>query len=627
MSNIFIERIMVNPQLGRCNVSFKNGVNVIWARNIEQKEKGADFRNSVGKTTFVQLIDYLLGKRQYITNPLCGEGIFNEKYVLAEVCLGSEYFTIGRRLIDSEENIVHPGYVIDKVLNGEKVDGQFLNYEEYKKFLTKKIYGNNIVIDGEDYVTHRSILSYLIRDQFYGFSKYDSGIKEEKVPQRKKRLDFLLGLITEEKVMLEKKAMLLDKEKKKMQEEKNTLRKYFNYISDETYTDLKKRKYKLQNELKKNQNKLDVALKFKNRIDTEIEENIRKSDSISKQITEKKEELYILRNRLQEYQIAINDIDNEDYKINTLNIAFNIFENIEYEKCPFYMEQLKINNSPCDFLKRQGNGEKLPEAINARKKLLQMERKELIDSIKRVRLCIRQIEREIKSLNNRMDNIQKTLDKFYIQRKEKYEQVEEENKNILHDLELIAKDTRNFEYLEELESRIAEKNGEIKEMKEALEYLQRSRAVELNKYYSKIVKYITNNERMGEINFQTYAPKILYMNGTVDNGAGMKNASILAFDIALLELALNNSEVEACRPQFLVHDSPKLHDLDPAIYNRLMDYTIVMENTYKDKCFQYIITTLDVSETVSKNEKKYVRLCLDNSGDGGKLYGCTINIE
>lgn len=38
--------------------------------------------------------------------------------------------------------------------------------------------------------------------------------------------------------------------------------------------------------------------------------------------------------------------------------------------------------------------------------------------------------------------------------KEKYEKIEEENRRIQYSLELLAKDTRNFEYLERLSDQI-----------------------------------------------------------------------------------------------------------------------------------------------------------------------------
>ena len=108
MSGAYIEHLMVYPKLGRCDVSFRNGINVVWAEDVtKQKKSSADFRNSVGKTTFVHLIDYLFGRKKYIANPLgASAGIFIETVLLAEVKFSDRKFTISRRLIDGDENRV-----------------------------------------------------------------------------------------------------------------------------------------------------------------------------------------------------------------------------------------------------------------------------------------------------------------------------------------------------------------------------------------------------------------------------------------------------------------------------------------------------------------------------------------
>ncbi len=626
MSSIFIERILVSPELGKCDVTFRNGTNIIWAENVTQENNGADFRNSVGKTTFIHLIDYLMGKKEYIKNAVGADGIFIERYMLAEVQLGEEYFTISRRLIDGDENRVYRGFVINSLLSDERLVGRLLNSEEYILFLTEQIYGQNIIIGNKNYITHRNIMSYLIRDQFYGFSKFDSGIKEERANSRKKRLEFLLGLITEDKVELEEQIANLNNEKSKLLSERKTLKNYFDYISKETYSELKKRKRKLEKELEKIKKALDAAAEVRDQIDKRIENSKKESLEITSQIQAYEEELYILRHRISEYKKAVNDIDNEADKIDIMNVAYEVFQKADFERCPFYKENLKNNTRTCDYLQNQGEADQLPQAIRARKKILQIEKKELLDSIKRVGSFIKSLEKKVKQLNKCLTDKQKEQEKLYSERREKYEEIEEEKQRIEYNLELIAKDTRNFEYLDELSDKIDKKKGKIQEKREILDGLQRNRAIELNKYYSKVVVYITNNERMGEINYQTYEPRILYKNGQPDNGAGMKNAAVLAFDIAMLELAINNQEVSKCRPIFLVHDSPKLHDLDLTIYYRLIDYMIKVEQEYKEQRFQYIITTLDITENVSKNIDEFVRLRLNNSGDGGKLFGCTIDI-
>lgn len=630
MNSVYIERLMVNPKLGKCDVSFRNGVNVIWAENVAKITTGADFRNSVGKTTFVHLIDFLFGRSQYIKNPVAGsEGVFIEAEMLAEVVFRNVRYTISRRLIDGEENRVYNDWVIEQLLKGEKLESQFYNLEDYKKFLTKEIYGESIIINNKNYVTHRSIMSYLIRDQFYGFSKFDSGMQEEKGAQRKKRLEFLLGLVTSEKVELEEEISVLNTEKSKLLTEKSTLKNYFDYISEETFSELKRRKKKLQKELEKNQELLEKAVDIRIEIDTRIEHSEKESIKITEKIKDYRDELFILRNRLKEYQKAVNDIDNENYKIDTMSVAYQIFHKIDFEKCPFYMQNLDTEKLACDYLQNQGNKSQLLQAIKARKKIIQIEKKELQESVKRIISYIKQLEKEICFANKNLSANQIIKEKLQQERIEKYEKIEEDNQRINYGLELLAKDMRNFEYLDKLSEKIDQKKEIIKSKNESLEALQKNRAVELNKYFAKVIKYITNEERIGEINFKTYEPRITYKNGTIDNGAGIKNAAVVAFDVAMLELALNNQEVEKCRPLILVHDSPKLHDLDLTIYYRLIDYVIEMEKSYskENKNFQYIITTLDISETVTQNIEQYVRLRLDNSGDGGNLFGCTTDIE
>lgn len=627
MSNIFIERIMVNPELGKCRVSFRSGVNVIWAENTKEAKGGSDFRNSVGKTTFIKLIDYLMGRKQYISNHLSAEGIFCERYVLAEMFLGTEYFTIVRSLTDNEDNKIYVGCVIDDLLSAEDVKGESLNHEKYIEFLTKQIYGESIFLGNRNYLSHRTIMSYLIRDQFYGFAKFDSGMKEEKADQRKKRLEFLLGLINEKRVKLDDELKELCNDQKLLTVRKNTLKNYFEYISDESYSELKKQKKRLEKKLKENQELLKEAEKIKSYIDEQMEANSKETAEILFRIKKCDEERYILNNRLMEYQKAISDIDNENYKIGIMDIGFGIFEKIEFEKCPFYMKNLETGREICEYLENQGNRSEVLQAVGARKKILEIEKKELKDSIRRVNSYIKQFEDDIKLLKKKLDSKKKEMEKLHFDKKEKYEKIKEDNNTLSYQLELLSKDTRNFEYLEKLVEEIKEKNKEIQEKRALLEHLQHNCAVELNKYYSEIIKYITNNERIGAINFQTYEPRILYRNGVQDNGAGMKNASVLAFDIAMLELAVSEQENSPCHPLFLVHDSPRVHDLDLTIYFRLIDYVINMEYKYQSRKFQYIITTLEISEKIYDKQHMYIRLKLDNSGDEGKLYGCTIDID
>ncbi|WP_026478285.1 DUF2326 domain-containing protein [Alkaliphilus transvaalensis] len=180
----------------------------------------------------------------------------------------------------------------------------------------------------------------------------------------------------------------------------------------------------------------------------------------------------------------------------------------------------------------------------------------------------------------------------------------------------------------ELKEKVDNKNIQIKSKKISLSETVQNRTSELNNIYSNIISYITNKSRYGSINVSNYNPLVIKPEGIIDNGAAMRNLAIIAFDIALLELALENNEVGNYYPKFLIHDSPKHNDMQIEMYKNIFDYLIMLENKYIEngRVFQYIITTLDISSSVEKQFKEYVRLTLDNSGDGGKLFGCDVEI-
>ena len=109
-----------------------------------------------------------------------------------------------------------------------------------------------------------------------------------------------------------------------------------------------------------------------------MESNSKESEEILFRIKRCEEEVYILNNRLTEYQKAISDIDNENYKIGVMNIGFDIFEKIEFEKCPFYMKNLENGRETCEYLENQGNSSEVLQAVSARKKILEIEKNDEI---------------------------------------------------------------------------------------------------------------------------------------------------------------------------------------------------------------------------------------------------------
>lgn len=587
-------------------------------------------RNSVGKTTFINFIDYLLGKTSFIVSiDDKKKELFDKKLLLAEVIFGNSKFTVKRGILENGKIEVFDGWVIDNLISDKPtLKGEPLDLSGYRSFLTEKIYGENIIINNKVYTTHRNLMSYLIRDQSFGFFKYDSGIKEEKAETRKKRLEFLLGLISQKREGLETEIAELEKDKGNIGKEKNILKKYFELVTEMPLKELNKQKNNNDKQIKDLQNELDNRKDLLSKLNKLEEESKQIEVDLTRKTEIINEQIYILNIKHKDYQLAFNDIENELYKIGNISLAINIFNPFQFKRCPLYLKELKDEKEICEYIKENENKKDFSSMTDARKKILQFEKKDLNEAIKKVTVYIKDLQKEKVEILNNIEKNNVIQKKLKSEKEEQFDKVEEKISELQHKNVLLDKELANFKYVNKLQGDITDKNELISAKKEELSKLIGSRALDFNNIYDIIIKFITSNTRIGKIDIKDYSPAIFYPDGTLDKGSAMGNVAIIAFDLALLEMSLKIDEVSAVYPKFLIHDSPKIHDIQLEMYKRIMDYVIKMEVEYekKNKHFQYIITTLDISEEIAKNKDTYVRLTLDNSGDGGKLFGCQVEI-
>ncbi|MDI9215599.1 DUF2326 domain-containing protein [Clostridium tertium] len=631
-SNIFINKLMIYPQLGKCNVEFRNGLNIVWSKDIISKNKHEEknLRNSVGKTTFVKFIDYLLGRNFFIVSiDSTKRELFENRSLLAEVIFGTERFTIKRSVLENDKIYIFNGWVIDKIITDVIVNDEALDLKGYNEFLTKKIYGENIIVNDKVYVNHRNIMTYLIRDQSVGFIKFDSGLKEEKAKSRRKRLEFLLGLVSEKREQLEKDIDVLEKEKEKFVNERNILKKYFELVSDTTLSKLNKKKVANEKQIKVYEDTLDKKADLLSKLKKEIEESKSLELELNKKSVSIDEEIYLLSLKEKDYEMASKDIENELYKIKNINLAIDLFSPFGFKRCPVYMKELVGEKVACEYIAESKNKSEFKSMTEARKKILTFEKKDIKDTLSKVTIVIKDLKREKARVLNEINKNKELQIKIEADIEEKFYKLEEKVKELRHENEVIEKEIGHFQYVDKLKENIDDKKTKITEKKGALESIIESRAFEINQVYNKIIKYLTNNSRIGKINPKDYVPGIYHPNGNIDKGSAMGNVAVIAFDLAMLELSLKFQDISSVYPKFLVHDSPKLHDIQIEIYNRIMDYVVNMEIEYRKhgKEFQYILTTLDISDSIEKDKNKYIRLTLNNSGDGGKLFGCQVEID
>lgn len=631
-NGIYINHIMIFPNLGHCDVQLRNGLNVVWSKHCEKDNDDKEIikiRNSVGKTTFIQFIDYLLGKTFFITK-VDGkiEDIFYDKFLMAEVIFGNKKFTIRRSILENENIEVFNDWILSSLISDNSIKGKSYELNEYIDFLTENIYGEYILFNDKRYITHRQIMSFLIRDQYFGFTKFNSGIKDESGKIRSKRLDLLLGLISTKREKIEREIEELNKDKKSLQNEKNILKKYFQLLTDKTMGQLNKQKNKNVKNIQGLEIQLSKNVKIIEQLDEEKQKLIIIKNDLNKKVEILSEDIYILTIKVKDYKMTFKDMQNELYKLSNIKVGINILSPFEFEKCPVLMNDFKNETGACEYVKGKENKTDFNSMVNARSKILTFEKKDLEEAINKISTNIKTLKQEKVKVTKEVEKINKRLMSINETKTTEIDKVKEKIIELKHENVIIDKDIENFIYVDKLQSNIKSKNDDITEKKTTLSELSQSKAFDLSLIYNDVISFLTSNTRCGKINTANYTPTVNYLDGTVDNGSAMKNLAIIAFDIAILELSLKFDEVGNIYPKFLIHDSPKHHDLQLEIYNKIFDYIIKMENKYfkEGKTFQYIITTLDISKNVKDNEDIFVRLLLNDSGDGGKLFGCQVEI-
>ncbi len=626
---IFIKEIFLLPHIGRCKAIFRQGLNIVISIDANLEIKKENIRNSVGKTTFINLVDYILGKSEFISEVNEDtEEFFKDTYVIGHVSFHGQKFTIKRSILYSDEIYVYCGWIEKDVLKlkdnskFKMVDG-INDSQSFKKFLNKEIYNDSNIFDGKIYTSHRQIMSFLIRDQYHGFNNFNSGIKSEKAVYKKDRLDFLLGLVTKEIQELKLKIETLNKEKDDLSNEKKTLNNYFEMKFGD--------KDKLTTKIKEvDSNKLNLEgelIELNNSIGSNQKERLNiltcKKIELTKSLDELNDNLEIFKSKYENYNLAINEICNELYKLDSIDNSIDIFNSFKIKKCPYTSKELK---DKCEFLNWDDELD-FKKLTEARKKILIYEKNDLNEAVKKTEILYENFTKDRQRISENLIKLEHEI----LDNKMNYEELIKEIELKILKLEtkksILEEQLMNYEYVEELGKKISKKNKDLKKYRNDIDALKENIIEDLNNIFNKIIQYLTNNGRDGKINNKTYEPYILFKESNRrDKGAAMKNLAIIAFDIALLEFSLKTKKDSYNYPRFLVHDSPRKNDLQEYMYLNIFRYIIKLEAEYfkKGRYFQYIITTLEIPKDI--NEKEYIKLELDNTGVGGKLFGRDIEI-
>ena len=423
---LYLNRILVYPSLGKCDVSFRQGLNVVLSEDILELNKSEDVndqkelrntRNSTGKTTLIHLIDYMLGKTDFVRGTNREEvGVFKEHHAMVEICIYNEKYTVVRSILENEVVHRYDGWVIDELIAGnpKQLKGIVDDKDGYVSFLEKEIFKGVNYFKDKKIVSYRSIMNYINRDQFAGYTKYYTGLKDENAKFCRERIEFLYGLTTEEKLNIKDEIIDLENQKKIL----NTKHKILKDYIAET---LSKRKTEILKDIKKNTKDIDKWTKELTICNNRIEQiQVEKSEErdakqiVEDQLTQANNNIMVIKARMNNYITTLNETQFEIDKLESIILGINVLGEFDIRICPLLCNNVKgqvdqIYTCPyIDMDEEKIN--KDVKIVDARRLLLEYEKKDLERALLSLESQLEYYEKEVKELVLELDEYNKVID-------------------------------------------------------------------------------------------------------------------------------------------------------------------------------------------------------------------------
>lgn len=192
------------------SIVFSKGLNIILGeRTASSGEK--DSRNTLGKTTFIEIIDFCLGSDFTKQSKLYAPELEDWAFTL-ELEIFSYRFEVTRYINDDKKIYIHPfSSTFPIELKQSKDKTTYIDLSDWKLFLGKHLFNIPIFERKQPYIpSARSILGYFIRKSG-GYNKPFETFKNEKSIQIKINNAFVLNLLWEKSLELHNLLVEMDK--------------------------------------------------------------------------------------------------------------------------------------------------------------------------------------------------------------------------------------------------------------------------------------------------------------------------------------------------------------------------------------------------------------------------------
>lgn len=633
---LWVERLAIfsEPDADRClrSVSFRQGINVIWAREPDEKSTYAGIHaagHGVGKSSLCLLLRYCLGDNSKSIEELRDEVLaeFPQGGVGAVIHVGSETYAVFRYFNPYREGIASSSDDLEALL----IQGGSQSFKEFEAHLSEIMLSDvspRTIPETGQAILWRHLLAWMARDQGSRFKSFFSWREGEGTGLQRSRQDppivmrAVLGLLDLGESQLLMRLRTLERELEAAEENTARLRQEPSLI-----------RRRIESELRAWLNTpADLPMRsddlFKESIETTVKSTKATTETTLTRLEADEEKLanelfelrVVQRERQREYDLA-----DTDYKMAD---AARRNDEDAYRQLTDRREKLKALAGPCEHGRVefqdcthiqneiQTISFKDGRDLNALRKIgadwtaraaQALERRKQADApLRSAEQQLAAKEQQVRALKVRRNTAALEQDR---------------GQRLLSELQRWEKASGSPEAAEQLEKSLArcvEIEQDINTARVQLATLQHERSAReksLGELTDLLAQELLSKEAFGALEVRDeIRPFRLSLRG----GEAFRVLEILIGDLVCL---LDASNPASAFPGLLIHDCPREADMGPRPYRDFLHLIERIEREAYDGAapFQYIVTTT-TPPPESLQVEPSLRLTLDPSHDEGLLF-------
>lgn len=605
-----INRVVVTGELG-CDIELRSGINIIKA---EAYMGDTTASNDCGKTTFTNLIKYGLGDRNRFST---GELAKKIDQLFLEIELNDEVLTIRRDLnkfaarIHIFQHTYHPHIMYDTP--DIQVDPQTpfsdlllerLGIPRVSVPLSKKPGSFPVPI------TMQNFLRILYMDQKNSFQEIMYKVQPEWL--KRKTVEILLGMSKEEVEQMNLKIQKLTNEIDILRREVESIRDFLLSSGGTNrleITEKREEELKEYNALSTQIDGVKQSMRGEKGITDQLREELERVNYRLVELEESKAKILL---KMKDFQALRNSLLVDREKIQKTDEASHLLSPIDVIKCPRCLQRITAEmrrrevHGNCKLCGRPLLTETITktkilgkeDAVNEEIKEVEILLNQYTDDLQQITSKIAHLSREKTRLQQELDRQSQSYVSPFI---DELERLLYQRNQISTELELLNQQLRQWKVLEQREQRLDELQKEqhkIQILVAKIDTYDASKIRKLSEYYESFLRRVEYpGLNTARIRAQDLMPLVNGNIYTEDTGSGMQSVKIIAYHYSLLEFSLDNP---CYYPRFLMLDSPRVFDLNPDTYEKLLLQFHRLPEKFDEEKFQIILTTRDLPEKMEQ---------------------------